>query len=786
MPIAQSASAARPHRDAVKPRRRGGRPAWAGVLLAAGALWAGTSPAQSVTFTYTGAVQSYTVPTQATAVYLQAAGAGGGGGGADQNGPGAAGGAGAQVTGIYATAGGTALNVFVGGGGGAGHTSSGSHSCSNAAGAAGGAGGSGGFGGGAGGEPGCSGWSGGGAGGGGASVVSTASNVPLLVAGGGGGGQGGSWNSSSIASQSSTLVGSLPASAGAAGASPGTADGGGGGGGGGGCPGGVGGSVHGDQTGTAFGTAAGAGASCAAAAVTAFSQTPAAGGTGGSGDPATDTSYPGGVAGAAGRVTISALYPLAGSVYADANHNAALDAAEAGIAVSGLYVKLSVLNAGTCQSPAIAAAAVASGSGAYAFGAVLPGSYCLTLTNSAALTNTTPYLPAGYVGTEAAGSVRQLVVTYSPSSAQNFGFYAGSTLSLVVFEDTGTGGGTANDGVRSAGEAGLAGVTVSATAAGATLASAVTSANGSVQLWLPAAAQGAPVAVQPASSPAWLATGGSAGTTGGSYARPAVSFVLAAGAAYAGVAFGLVPVSTFVAGGAQPVRPGGVIYYPHTYVAGSAGVVAFASSASATPALSGWSEILYQDLACSGQFASTDPVLSGTLGVAAGQVVCVLVREFAPATAPANSGNRVAISAVESFAGAAAPAPLSLSVTDTTTVSASGTLLLAKQVQNLTQGGAYGTTDNARPGDVLQYQVSITNNGSDAASAVVVSDATPAFTAFVSAACPAPAALPAALSSCTIATQPAVGAGGALQWTFDGSLAPGGQTAVTFQVRISP
>jgi hypothetical protein len=35
-----------------------------------------------------------------------------------------------------------------------------------------------------------------------------------------------------------------------------------------------------------------------------------------------------------------------------------------------------------------------------------------------------------------------------------------------------------------------------------------------------------------------------------------------------------------------------------------------------------------------------------------------------------------------------------------------------------------------------------------------------------------------------VSTQPAVGAGGALQWTFTGSLAASGSLAVTYQVKI--
>ena len=107
---------------------------------------------------------------------------------------------------------------------------------------------------------------------------------------------------------------------------------------------------------------------------------------------------------------------------------------------------------------------------------------------------------------------------------------------------------------------------------------------------------------------------------------------------------------------------------------------------------------------------------------------------------------------------------------------------LTKLVSNLTQGGAAATAVSANPGDTLQYTLTATNNGAQSLATLVINDATPAFTTFVSAACPA--SLPPGISACSVSTQPAVGAGGALQWTFTGSLAASGSLAVTYQVKI--
>jgi hypothetical protein len=69
-------------------------------------------------------------------------------------------------------------------------------------------------------------------------------------------------------------------------------------------------------------------------------------------------------------------------------------------------------------------------------------------------------------------------------------------------------------------------------------------------------------------------------------------------------------------------------------------------------------------------------------------------------------------------------------------------------------------------------------------SSIVITDATPGFTTFQSAACGAP--LPGNISSCTVTSQPAVNATGSVVWTLGGTLLSGGSGSVTYQVRVSP
>jgi len=87
----------------------------------------------------------------------------------------------------------------------------------------------------------------------------------------------------------------------------------------------------------------------------------------------------------------------------------------------------------------------------------------------------------------------------------------------------------------------------------------------------------------------------------------------------------------------------------------------------------------------------------------------------------------------------------------------------------------------ALPGANLTYTVTFINDSTSPISNLKVSDSTPAYTTFVSAACGSP--LPNSLTACAI-TAPTVGQTGAIQWTYTGSLAPSQTGTVTFVVKI--
>ncbi len=240
-----------------------------------------------------------------------------------------------------------------------------------------------------------------------------------------------------------------------------------------------------------------------------------------------------------------------------------------------------------------------------------------------------------------------------------------------------------------------------------------------------------------------------------------------------------VGVNTFAPDNAQTGLPGTVVFYSHTFNAGLAGSVAFSTSSVASPAVPGWAQTIYRDANCNGILDGAEGAapIAGAIAVAAGDAVCIIVRDSIPGAAPYNAQDVITVTAT--FNGTQ-----NLARTDVTTVGAAGGagLTLAKTVRNVTQGGVAGTTGTARPDDVLEYTITYTNTGAGTVSSIVVADATPAFTLFQSAAC---GALPASLTACVVSTAPAVNGTGSLTWTLTGSLLAGGSGSVSYQVRVS-
>ena len=465
---------------------------------------------------------------------------------------------------------------------------------------------------------------------------------------------------------------------------------------------------------------------------------------------------------------------LRGFAYADANHNLALDSGEAGTGVA-LYAKLVLESAPATAQQVVA---VDAATGAYAFTSVSAGTYTVLIDDNASAADVTPAVPAGWVATQnTPGRASGLAVAATDLANVNFGYFHGSVVDGMVFRDDGAGvGGMPNDGLRQTGEGGVSGTRLrllSGACAGGECDSTLTDGAGAFRLWLPLAAVGA-VAVRPVDASSWVSTGGSAGTTGGTYSRAAesVNFTAASGASYSGLAFGDVPLNTLSPNGAQIVAPGAVAFYAHRFTAGSSGGATFSTAQVPSPALAGWGIALYRDLNCNGAVDAGEPLVNAPLALAGGQTICLVLKQDSPLGAPAGAQSQATLSVSYSYVNASPALSSSASVSDVTTVSGSSSgLVILKSVNAAT----------ARPGDVLTYTIAYTTNGPAPISSIVIHDTSPAFTVFQSASC---ATLGAGLTGCAVSSQPPVGGAGPIVWTLAGSLAPGASGSVTFQVRV--
>ncbi|MCX7256077.1 MAG: hypothetical protein NTZ64_04895 [Polaromonas sp.] len=458
---------------------------------------------------------------------------------------------------------------------------------------------------------------------------------------------------------------------------------------------------------------------------------------------------------------------VSGQLYADVNHNMTRDFGESWSAGTTAYVKL-FLN---CSGTAVSVQTLSPPTGAYVFSGVAAGSYCLVVSNSASAASTAAVPPTGWLNMGAGNGQLNVAVGALDLKNQDFGLYNGSSLSGRVFVDSGAGGGTAADALQNGSEPGLGGATLTATSAGCSGAcdSVLSSVQGDYQLWLPAAASGS-VTVTKTNPPNYFSSGGVAGNTGGSYtfASDSVTFSHSVGSIYSGVNFADIQPAQFMTDGVQSAMPGSVVFYPHTFTAGISGSVSFSLSSAAAPYSSSflWNEVLYRDSNCNGAIDAGEPLLTGSVSLSAGQGLCVLVKEFVPLGAPLNALNKVTISA--QFVSGSVSSTLSRS--DTTTVGQTPDMPLVKSVDKT----------SALPGSLLTYVLTFTNVSTGLLSNIVVNDATPSFTVFVSAGC---GVLPLSLTGCSIIA-PAVGATGNVRFTYTGTLAPNSVGAATYTVQI--
>jgi uncharacterized repeat protein (TIGR01451 family) len=461
---------------------------------------------------------------------------------------------------------------------------------------------------------------------------------------------------------------------------------------------------------------------------------------------------------------------FSGFVYLDSNLSGIKETGETG---SGLVLYAKLVSGGSAQQ----VVAINPATGAYIFNGVVAGAYTVVIDDNNISTDITGTLPSGWNGTDTPSMVRFVNVGTTTITNFNFGVNNGAFITGRVFKDDGMGG-IANDGIQNGGELGISGSLVRLTNCAATTYSSVnTDGNGKFSLAIPASlANGSALCIVQTNSSGFISTGASVGNTNGLYNRntDTLSFTYSSSATYSGIQLGDVPVNTFSTDGTQSALAGSAISYAHTFVAGSSGSLTFSTTANAIPAQAGWSEVLYRDINCNGVLDATETVITAALSVVTGEQICIIVRQFIPASATSGAVNNVVVTAAFTYTNANPALASSLTRNDTTTVGnpSSAGLVLTKTVNKT----------SALPGENITYTVSYTNNGSGPLTTVVINDTTPAFTSFVSAAC---GANPPVITVCTVTSTPSVGGTGAIVWTLTGSLSPGSTSFVVFTVKVN-
>jgi uncharacterized repeat protein (TIGR01451 family) len=479
--------------------------------------------------------------------------------------------------------------------------------------------------------------------------------------------------------------------------------------------------------------------------------------------------------------TIISDLRILGYLYADTNRNAMRDTAETtkGGGAGTYYAKVWTQADWLASGDAFAAAAVDNTTGAYTFNQITNGSYVVIIDNNNTLTDRTPFdfMTVGWSSTEAPTLIRQAVLVANVDAInQNFGLFQGALITGRVFEDNGLGGGTANNGVLDGTEAGIPGVVVELRNSSNTLVTNTTTDGTGVFRIYNTAGTGAGFRIVEKNPANYISTGGEIGNTAGTYDRvnDRLTFNIVANTSYSGINFGDVKAPTFTTDGQRSGMPGNTVFYPHSFIATTAGTVSFTTVSTPTSGSGAWSQVLFRDSNCDGNLDGGEPIITpaSPISVVAGDQICLVIKEVIPVNAPLYSKDQIVVSALFTYTGASPSLTATLTRTDLTTVGAPSTagLDLSKTVNKT----------SALPGETITYTVTYLNNSTQPISTLVIFDETPTFTVFTSAAA---GPFPANLTNVAI-VNPGVGNEGPIRWTFTGTLAPGATGTVTFTVTV--
>jgi len=422
-----------------------------------------------------------------------------------------------------------------------------------------------------------------------------------------------------------------------------------------------------------------------------------------------------------------------GTIYHDRDVNQAMDGGDPAINPAAdlnhpLYVKVYLDGDGDCSTTAdfdYKESAQVQPDGTYTFDNASPDSkYCFVLSDNGDGAYITPWSASadGWLHVNPDSSFLPVTVRNDDVFDQDFGIFHGSKVSGSVFYDDGRGpGSNANNALQDGNEPGVPGTLVTISD-GNHSRSTTTDSNGHYTLYLPA--DWGDTTLSHSAGPG---TGYNDDGVGAAYVAsgpndPAATVThldpsqLAGGGSTTN--FGVAHHGSFIPNQNGQTFPGGTVVYHHVYTPGSEGNLSFERSSG------DWSYRIRVDLNGDGDF---DDPGEGFRNIEPGSAADYAVDDSWPrnpdgslsgvpvdveVTAPADAyDGQVDIAPIQSSLTWQNNANVvdEWSVTDVTTVSAKGYAKLSKRVRNVTAGEDFDNSNEASPGDVLEYCIDYSN-----------------------------------------------------------------------------
>ncbi|GGA05689.1 DUF11 domain-containing protein [Neptunicoccus cionae] len=362
----------------------------------------------------------------------------------------------------------------------------------------------------------------------------------------------------------------------------------------------------------------------------------------------------------------------------------------------------------------------------------------------------------------------------------------GPTLSGRVFNDNGTGGGTAHDGEFNGAESGAPASTLSIlNDSGDTIAQPKIAADGTWSYALDGSYTG-PLTLTVTPETGWmpvsenksgLPTLVDASVYDGTY-----TFTPTAATDYADLDFGVIEEPRLTEDQTANIAAGQVVNLTHEYFATTTGDVTFIYGDNSQTPANGYSAGIFLDPDCDG---TPDTALTGAIAVVDGDQICLVSRISAGAGVGPGGSFVYDLEARTALVNT----PLSTVAINTdriTSGAGAGLISLRKTVRNETENTPESTANSGGVGDVLAYRIYVENVSPSAATDVIIFDRTPAYTSLSE-----PVSTPVSLGSsisCSL-TVPAInvaGYAGPLRWDCAGSYPPSAAGFVAFKVQIDP